>query len=940
MYMKLRKQLVALVLMLVGASAAIAQQMPLIPMDPQVRMGKLENGLTYYIRQNNYPEGQANFYIAQKVGSVIEEEHQRGLAHFLEHMCFNGTVNFPGNGVVKYLESIGVKFGADLNAYTSIDETVYNIDNVPVSVTGAIDSCLWILHDWAGALLLEEEDIDKERGVIHEEWRQRNTASQRLMEAVSEKMYPGNPYGVRFPIGTLEVIDNFPYSALREYYEKWYRPDQQAIVVVGDINVDEVEGKIKNIFADLTMPENAAERPYYPVADNKEPIIAVAQDKELQSGNVYIFVKHDAVPNEFKNNVQYFIMSYAKSMFYQMMRGRMSELAMQPDAPFVSASVYDSEYFLAKTKDAVNGSIVPKGGMTMEATATLYREMLRAQRHGFTESEYERARAAYLANLESAYKGRDKVSSQSYCKEYTRHFIDNEPAPGIEFEYAFMGQYVPQFPVDLVNNYVKGIMSDSNLVVMAMLPEKEGIVNPTKEEIAQLLASVYAEDITAYEDKVSDEPLLAQEPVGGSVVKVKEAKYGYKQYTLSNGATVYLKSTDFKADQIMMRAVSKGGQALYDANEHINLSQIADVIDNNGLDKFTNTDLQKMLAGKKAGVKSFVNMYTEGVSGSSTPKDFETLMQLTYLQFTAPRENEAAFATYKNQMKAMLENQAMNPNSALSDTLTKVLYGTNNPRTYRMKASDMDKVDEARILEIYKERFANASDFDFIFTGAIDEAVALPLIEKYIGGLPSTGAKAEKICDAHIDIQKGNHKNIFEKQMATPSATVFVAYTGKAKYTLKNQLLMSITKQILDIIYTEEIREKEGGTYGVGVSGSLNDVPKESASLQIQFQTDPALREKLTGMAVDLLYKYAEEGPRQQDLDKVRDYMLKKFAESQKENSYWSGLMYNYTLTGFDGSKNYEKTLNSITTKDLRKFAKSLLKQGNKIEVSMVGVEL
>ena len=924
--------------MLVCASAAIAQQMPPIPMDPQVRVGKLENGLTYYIRQNNYPEGQANFYIAQKVGSVIEEEHQRGLAHFLEHMCFNGTEKFPGNGVVKYLESIGVKFGTDLNAYTSIDETVYNIDNVPVSVAGAIDSCLWILHDWAGGLLLEEEDIDKERGVIHEEWRQRNTAQQRLMEAVSEEMYPGNPYGVRFPIGTLEVIDNFPYSALREYYEKWYRPDQQAIVVVGDINVDEVEGKIKNIFADLTMPENAAVRPYYPVADNKEPIIAVAQDKELQSGNVYIFVKHEAVPLEFKNNVQYLVLNYAKNMFYQMMRGRLSELAMKPDAPFVSASVYDDDFFLAKTKGAVNGSVVPKGGMTKEATATLYREMLRAQRHGFTESEYERARAAYLANLESYYNERDKVSSQSYCKEYARHFIDNEPIPSVEFEYMLMGQNVPHIPVEYVNAYVQSLMSDSNLVVMAMLPEKEGIVNPTEEEFAQLLAEVAAEDITAYEDEVSDEPLIAQEPASGKVVKVKEAKYGYKQLTLSNGATVYLKSTDFKADQIMMRAVSKGGQALYDASEHINLSQIADVINNNGLDKFNNTELRKMLAGKKAGVSAFVNMYTEGLSGNATPKDFETLMQLTYLQFTAPRENDEAFATYKNQMKSMLENQEMNPNAALSDTITKVLYG-NNLRTQRKKASDMDMTDEARILEIYKERFANASDFDFIFTGAIDEAVAIPLIEKYIGSLPTTGAKAEKFCDAHLDVQEGKLQNIFEKQMATPSATVFMAFSGKAKYTLKNQLLMSITKQILDIIYTEEIREKEGGTYGVGVGGNLNDVPKETAMLQIQFQTAPELREKLTGMAVDLLNKYVEEGPRQQDLDKVRDYMLKKHVENQKENSYWSGLMYNYALTGFDGDKNYEKTLNSITTDDLKKFAKSLLKQGNKIEVAMVGVE-
>ena len=935
--MKLRKQLVALVLLLVGATAAIAQQMPPIPVDPQVRIGKLENGLTYYIRQNNYPEGQANFYIAQKVGSSIEEDNQRGLAHFLEHMCFNGTEKFPGNGVIKYLEGIGVKFGGDLNAYTSIDETVYNIDNVPVSAVGAIDSCLWILHDWAGALLLEDEDIDKERGVIHEEWRQRNTAQQRMMEAVAKKMYPGSPYGDRWPIGTMEVIDNFPYQALKDYYEKWYRPDQQAIVVVGDINVDEVEGKIKNIFADLTMPENPAERVYYPVADNKEPIIALAQDKEQQYGIVYLFAKHEAIPAEAKNTMDYLLVDYAKAMFSQMINGRMSELGMNPEAPFVESSIYDEEFFLAKTKGAVNGVVIPKEGQTKEALAVLYREMLRAQRHGFTESEYVRARAEYLTNLESAFNERAKVRSQRYCKEYVRHFIDNEPIPGIENEYAIMNQIAPNLPVDLVNGYVQSLMSDTNLVVMAMLPEKEGLVHPTEEELVQLLAEVAAEDITAYVDKVSNEPLLAEEPVGGKVVKVKEAKYGYKQLTLSNGATVYLKSTDFKADQILMRVISKGGQALYDESEAINLGQVIDVVENNGIGNFNTTDLQKVLAGKKAYVAPYLNMYREGLNGSSTPKDFETLMQLTYLQFTAPRLDDEAFASYKNKMKALLENQELDPQSALGDTITKVLYN-NHPRAVNMKAADVEKTDDKRILEIYKERFANAADFTFIFTGAIDEAVAIPLIEKYIGGLPA-GGKKEKYVDAKLDIQKGNIKNVFDKQMATPSATVYLVYSGKAKYNLKNFLMMSLTEQILDIIYTEEIREKEGGTYGVGTSGSLSNVPMESFRLLVMFQTAPELREKLTGMAVDLLNKYAEEGPRQKDLDKVREYMLKKYAEDQKENSYWSNLMQNYALDGIDSYKDYEKLLNSITTDDLKKFAKSLLKQGNKIEVSMVGVE-
>ena len=935
--MNLKRQLMALLVLVACAMTTFAQQIPPIPVDQQVRIGKLENGLTYYIRQNNYPEGQANFYIAQKVGSSLEEDNQRGLAHFLEHMCFNGTEKFPGNGVIKYLEGIGVKFGGDLNAYTSIDETVYNIDNVPVSAVGAIDSCLWILHDWAGALLLEDEDIDKERGVIHEEWRQRNTAQQRMMEAVAKKMYPGNRYGDRFPIGTMEVIDNFPYQALKDYYEKWYRPDQQAIVVVGDVNVDEVEGKIKSIFADLTMPANPAERVYYPITDNKEPIIALAQDKEQQYGIVYLFAKHEAIPNEAKGDMQYLILDYAKAMFAQMMGARMNELAMNPDAPFVEGMVNDGEFFLAKTKGAVNGAIIPKEGFVKEATAVLYREMLRAQRHGFTESEYARARAEYLTNLESAYNERAKVRSQRYCKEYVRHFIDNEPIPGIENEYALMNQLAPNLPVELVNQVVASLMSDSNLVVMAMLPEKEGLVHPTEAEMAQLIAEVAAEDITAYVDKVSDEPLLAQEPAGGKVVKTKEAKYGYKQLTLSNGATVYLKSTDFKADQILMSVVSKGGTALYDASEAINLDQVVDVIENNGIGNFNTTDLQKVLAGKKAGVAPYINLNMEGMNGNSTPKDFETLMQLTYLQFTAPRLDDEAFASYKNKMKAMLENQELDPQSALGDTLTKVLYN-NHPRAINMKAADVEKTDDKRILEIYKERFANAADFSFIFTGAIDEAVAIPLIEKYIGGLPA-GGKKEKYVDAKLDIQKGQIKNVFEKQMATPSATVYLVYSGKAKHNLKNYLMMSLTDQILDIIYTEEIREKEGGTYGVGTSGSITRIPKESFRLLVMFQTAPELREKLTGMAVDLLHKFAEEGPRQKDLDKVREYMLKKYTENQKENSYWANQLHNEIALGYDGYTDYEKTLNSITTDDLKKFAKSLLKQGNKIEVSMVGVE-
>ena len=463
-------------------------QMPPIPVDPQVRIGKLDNGLTYYIRHNEEPKNQAHFYIAQKVGSILEEENQRGLAHFLEHMCFNGSEHFAGNGIVKYCEKIGVQFGGDLNAYTSIDETVYNIDNVPTTDPTNIDSCLYILYDWADGLLLEGDDIDHERGVIHEEWRQRMNAQMRLYEQLLPKMYPGNRYGERMPIGTLEVIDNFPYQAIRDYYEKWYRPDQQGIVVVGDIDVDAIEAKIKTIFGGIKMPENPAERFYVQIEDNEKPIVAMAKDKEMQYAITYIFAKHDAFPTEMKNDMSYLVATYAIEMANQMIGQRMTELAMQAEPPFIEGEVdFHADYMLSKTKSAANAIAVTSEEGLAKGVTTVYREMLRAARNGFTASEYERAKAEYLTHLESAYNEREKTKSVNYCKQYVRHFIDNEPIPGIENRYALMNQLVPNIPVDVVNGLIKELVGDNNLVVACMLPDKEGITYPTEEEMEKMI---------------------------------------------------------------------------------------------------------------------------------------------------------------------------------------------------------------------------------------------------------------------------------------------------------------------------------------------------------------------------------------------------------------------------------------------------------------------
>ena len=931
------KKMVAAWFILGSVSVGFAQQMPPIPTDPNVRIGKLDNGLTYYIRHNELPEKRADFYIAQKVGSILEDDNQRGLAHFLEHMCFNGTNNFPGKTLTQYLESIGVKFGENLNAYTSIDETVYNISNVPVIRDGIVDSCLLILHDWADDLTLDPKEIDSERGVIHEEWRTRTGAQMRMLERMMPIMYPDSKYAYRLPIGTMEVVDNFPYQALRDYYEKWYRPDQQGIVVVGDIDVDKVEAKIKEMFSPIKMPENAATREYFPVPDNKEPLIAIDKDKEQTVPMIYLFYKHDAIPNEQKNNMDYLVVNYMKSMIENMLNARLNELRQSANPPFIQAQAGDGEYLLSKTKYAFAGMLFSKEDGIDTALASMLREIERMHKYGFTASEYARAKADYLRMLESAYNERNKTKNDSYVNEYVRHFIDNEPIPGIEAEYAIMNQIVPNIPVEAINSLIPAMVTDSNMVVSIFCPEKEGMKYPTKEEILSVINKVKAENITAYEDKVSDEPLMAEKPQGGKIIKSENGPFGSTILTLSNGVRVILKPTDFKADEITMKAFSPGGSSLFPNDEKVNVSSLNAVAGIGGLGNFSNVDLEKVLAGKKAQVSTSVGENTEGLSGNCSPKDFETLMQLVYLSFTAPRMDNDAFTSYKNRMKASLANQEANPMVALQDTLRKALY-MNHPRTFRMKADLVDQIDYAKIMDMYKDRFKDASDFTFIFVGNIKPEEVEPMVETYLGSLPSINRK-ETFRDNKIYMRQGEYKNIFSKQLETPKATVLVINNGKCAYTLKNQIMMSMLSQILDIMYTESVREKEGGTYGVSAYGSISKYPKEEAVLQIYFDTDPEKRAKMTEIILNELNQFAKEGPSAENLSKVKEFMLKKHKENVKENGYWVNVLDEYFWDQTDMNTGYDEMVNSITAKDLQEFTKALLDQNNRVEVSMTSEE-
>ena len=917
-----------------GTTAAFAQhQLPQLPTDPQVRIGKLDNGLTYYIRHNALPKKQAEFYIAQKVGSILENDNQRGLAHFLEHMCFNGTKHFPGNTLREYLETIGVKFGANLNAYTSIDETVYNISDVPVIREGIIDSCLLILHDWADDLLLEPKEIDKERGVIHEEWRTRNGAMLRMYDSAFPKMLSNSKYAYRLPIGLMEVVDNFPYQVLRDYYEKWYRPDQQGIIVVGDIDVDQIEAKIKVLFSPIKMPENAAKREYASVPDNKETIISISKDKEQQANTVYVFHKHEPFPEEQKNTIAYLAYKFAVGAAESMLSDRLDEMTQLANPPFIGAGAQDGDFLIAKTKKAFTGMVTCKEGHIETGLAALMREFERAHKFGFTEGEFARFKANYMSILEKVYNERNKMKNAQIVKEYVTNFIEGEPIPSIEQEYAIMSQIVPNLPVESVNRIFQTLVTDSNMVVGLFLPDKPGVKLPTEADIQKVLNDVKNEKLEPYADKVSNEPLISEELKGGKVVKTENGIFDSKVLTLSNGVRVVLKPTTFKADEIRMQSFSNGGNSLFDDKDAIQFGMIDRVVGLGGWGKFSAIELPKVLAGEVASTSASVRTLTEAVNGSCAPKDFETMMQLTYLNFTAPRKDEAAFESFKNRMKAQLANVEANPKIALVDTLNKTLYG-DNPRSARLKADMVDQLDYQKIMDMYANRFKDASGFTFIFVGNIDEEKMIPLIEKYLGSLPSLNLK-ENFRNVNLDVQKGIHKNVFHKDLETKKATVCIVRSGKCEYNIKNKIMMNILSQLLTMEYTDTVREQEGGTYGVGVSGSVSKYPTQQATMEISFDTDPDRRARMVELIDKGMNDFIANGPNAENLKKVKEYMMKNFEANQKENGFWMSALYAYYWEGVDNATGLDKIISSITAADLKKFAKKFFAQKNRIEVSM-----
>lgn len=907
--------------------------------DNTIRKGILPNGMTYYIRHNAQTKGVADFYIAQKVGSILEEKRQRGLAHFLEHMAFNGTKHFPGNtlqpGIVAWCESVGIKFGANLNAYTSVDQTVYNISAAPVTREGVIDSCLLILNDWSHELLLTDKEIDKERGVIEEEWRTRRSgmAMQRLSEQAMPIIYAGTKYSDCMPIGNIDIVRTFPYNDLRDYYSKWYRPDLQAIIVVGDINEDKIEEKIKKLFAKIPLPQNPAHRIYYPIGNNEKMILYTATDKEQPTVNFTLYMKRDVTPKQERNTIQNYADDYKTNILRMAINDRLEELSRTKNAPFISASVRSGNFFLASTKDAFELSGVLKEGKAIEAIQLLVGEVERARANGITIDELKRGKAEMLSYAENDYNDRSNRRNGEFVEQCVQNFLEETPIIEPEKELEMVRKLDKTVTIDDVNALAKTIITNQNQVVTMFGPDKNTFKMPTNSSIENAILKAQKQHYTPYKTQNTlTERLITKLPKPGSIISERTYKYGYTEFTLSNGLKVYVRPTNFEPDEVNLKLFSLGGKNIYPDSEMPNLTYLMAGATIGGVGQYNDLTLEKMLAGKTATVTPFIDNDTRGMAGTSNVKDTKTLLELVYLYFTQPRKDPQAFKNLMEQQQEFLTNAHVNPMLAYNDTLHKVAYATN--RMASMDKEQLKRVNYNRIMHIYKELFANAANFKLILTGNININTLRPLLCQYIATLPSNNTK-ETIGTYEPKLVDGKKTYIFHKKQTTPTAITTIVIKGKMEYNNRNELLMDAIGQLLRIVYTEKVREDKGGTYSVQVSGDLQHHPNNEALLRIAFQTDPQKYNSLIPIVYKELEKMATEGPSQQDLDKVKAYELKVYNQVLRMNNYWEYVLYTDLYNGIDVDTDFRYIVENMTCDDIRTTLRNLIDQNNCIEVTM-----
>lgn len=921
------------------ASASVinsqAQQAPPVPMDPKVKYGKLENGLTYYVRANQEPKERADFYIVQNVGASLENDDQNGLAHFLEHMAFNGTKNFPGKGLINYMESVGVRFGYGINAYTGVDETVYRLSSVPTTNEGVVDSALLILHDWSNFILLEEKEIDSERGVIREEWRTGQGPERRMFRKSNELKYAGSQYAKRDVLGDTAVINNFSYQALRDFYHKWYRPDLQAIIVVGDIDADQIEAKIKTLFGDIPRMPNAGERPVSELKGNDEPIIAVITDKEGRFTTIRFDYMKDVLPEEIKKTIAGYSVYVVNSLISNMINNRFEEIIQQADAPFVNAIAYYGN--LLKVKDAFILLGVPKESKEQEGIDALALEAERIKRFGFTNSEFERAKKDFLTSIEKSYNNRENEKSTTYVNSYKEHFLRNAPMPGIEWEYQTLQMMLPQMKVEMINPMAQSYITNKNLIISITAPEKENVKLPDNAQILASIEKAAKAELTARAEEDLSKPIMQNIPAAGTIVSENEnSALGTTEWTLSNGTKVVLKQTEFKKDEILLSAFSEGGLSKVNLTEDLPSAAFAAPIrSSNGLGEFSQVDLQKALTGKIANVHPYISDYEEGFNGNSSVSDLETMLQLVYLNFTAVRKDDNSYQALINFYRNNLSNAAKDPRKAFSDSVSLAIKG-HHPRAVLLSLELLDRVDQDKALEIFSQRFSDPADFTFVFVGNIDakNPEVRQAICTYLGGIPSAQT-SEKFTDHNVRPLKGEVKNYFTKEMEVKKASNLIYYSGKLAFNVQNQVAIKAIENLLFDRYLETIREKEGGSYGVNVQALNWNIPAEEAYILMQFDTDPEKQEKLMNIIHQEVAGLVASGPTPEAVKKVQEGMLKKYEENLRENNWWKNTIKTFYEDKIDNVKEYRNAVNALNPALIQETLKKLTEQKNVIEVVM-----
>lgn len=913
-----------------GILAQVNLQDPL-PQDPNVVVGKLPNGITYYLRHNEEPKNRASFYIIRNAGSLLENDDQDGLAHFLEHMAFQGTKNFPGKGIITTLEKYGVAFGRNINAYTAHNETVYNLSSVPTNDPSLLDTCVLILHDWSYYLTLDDQEIDNERGVISEEWRTRRTSGFRMQKQMFPVLFKGSQYAIRDVIGSLDVIKNFKYQTIKDFYHKWYRTDLEAIAIVGDFDIKEMEQRVKDIMSKVPAIENPTPRPFFEIPSHDEIYYCLATDKEAQSSSISITTVLPEAPAAERNTHAYLKDNIVSSFYNSMISSRISEIMQQANPPFLGGNIGYGGF--VRGYNSYNVSTTAKPNQEDIALESILTENERVKRFGFTTTELERVKTNMLVGLESAYKEKDKTDNESYIQEMQNHFLEQSPMIDFEYYYQFAKQIIPTITIEEVNAKAKEWNTDKNRTIVVSGPSEDA-KHLTREEVLAIMDKVSKADIQPYQDAVNNASLINEELTGSKVVKTKRLpEFNAVEWTLGNGAKVVFRKADYDKDAVSLSSYSKGGTSLYDIDMLPSAANAASFTRNFGVGEFDAITLKKLLTGKMASCSASIGGMSEAVSGSSTPKDFETMLQLLYLRFEKPRFDQEVFESIMNRNRAMLPNMLKNPQKIMQDSMQQIMTNY-NPRSLIYNEKYLDQISLEKIEQVYRDRIKDASDFTFFIVGNIDEDVVKPLVEKYIGSLKSENRK-ETWRDNQVRGPKGKTVKEIELALETPKSTVITNFSKDMKYSIYHNICNNILQGILDLRYTENIREKEGGTYGVGVeAGSIRE-PYSNYSMTMSFDCDPAKANHLKSLIYAEIDKIMKEAPTQEEMNKIISNMKKNREQSKNHNGYWMNIIYGYYVNGVNSNdpKNFDNIINKLTPKDIQKFARALFKDADIVDI-------